>query len=413
MRSASGGSSTGSEVQRMEWLDVLGRIEEGEGRHTELKRGLGDLSAVGKAICAFANTEGGVIILGVDQSGTIVGVKEDSEGVQERLTSFLQTGCSAPVSARVRRHQDPGGWVHWIEVPRQRSYEPLRYSGRVWIRRERSNVEPSPAELQELYNAFGYILTEERAIQAALPSDVDLQAFRTYLRALGLETEAEPQPTTEDDLRNRGVLTEIDGSLHPTLYGVLAFGKEPQQHPQTANFWVECVAYAGSDRAADVVLTGEGKGRIDEQVRRAVGWVRGLSRFESYRGLTREDLPLVPEKVLREAVVNAVAHRDYAVTGSKVLLEVFSDRIDVTSPGLLPNHMTVESVRAGGHPRSRNELMANFLLVMGLMEQRGRGWPIMRRAMREFNGTDAELLQDEGGKFVRVTLRLDGNQQTK
>ena len=68
--------------------------------------------------------------------------------------------------------------------------------------------------------------------------------------------------------------------------------------------------------------------------------------------------------------------------------------------------MTTESVRSGGHPRSRNELMANYLLVMGVMEQRGRGWPVMRRAMEEFNGTDAELLQDAGGKFVRVTLRF-------
>ncbi len=392
----------------MQWLDIRDRIVAGEGPHTEFKRGLGDLSAVAKAICAFANSDGGVVILGVDDAGAVVGVPEDPERVHERLTSLLQSGLSAPVSARCGRHRDAAGWVHWIEVPRQRGYEPLRHRGRVWIRRERSSVEPSPTELQELYNAFGYVLTEERGIQAGSPADIDQQSFRAYLRALGLETDQEPQPQTEDDLRNRGVLTEIDGALHPTLYGVLAFGKEPQRFPQTASFWVECVAYAGNDRATDVVLAGEGKGRLDEQVRRAVGWVRGLGRFETYRGLVREDTPLVPEKALREAVVNAVVHRDYAITGSKVLLEVFSDRLEVTSPGLLPNHMTVESVRAGGHPRSRNELMANYLLVMGLMEQRGRGWPVMRRAMREFNGTDVELMQDEGGKFVRVRLRLEG-----
>lgn len=391
----------------MEWPDILDRIEAGEGRHTEFKRGPGDLKDIGKAICAFANTEGGVIILGVDDAGTLVGVREDAETVQERLTGFLHSGCSTPVSARIWRHEGPGGWVHWIEVPRQRGYEPLRYAGRVWVRRERSSVEPSPTELQELYNAFGYILTEERAIQAASPADIDLQAFRSYLRALGLETDAEPQPTTEDDLRNRGVVTGLGGVLHPTLYGVMAFGKEPQRHPQTASFWIECAAYAGSDRASDVVLVGEGKGRLDEQVRRAVGWVRSLGRLEAYRGLVRTDTPLIPEKALREALVNAVAHRDYAITGSKILLEIFSNRVDVTSPGTLPNHMTVESVRSGGHPRSRNELMANYMLVMGVMEQRGRGWPVMRRAMKEFNGTDAELAQDEGGKFVRVTLRLD------
>ena len=186
----------------MEWLDILERIELDEGRYTEFKRGLGDLSAIGRAICAFANTGGGVIILGVDNSQEIVGVREESEKVQERLTAFLQTGCSAPVSAQSGRHEDPNGWVHWVEVPRQRGFEPLRYDGRVWVRRERSSVEPSPSELLELYNAFGYIMTEERPIQAATPGHIDLQSFREYLRELGLDTEDQPQPDAEDDLRN-------------------------------------------------------------------------------------------------------------------------------------------------------------------------------------------------------------------
>ena len=82
----------------------------------------------------------------------------------------------------------------------------------------------------------------------------------------------------------------------------------------------------------------------------------------------------MPEAALREALVNAVVHRDYVITGSKVLFEVFSQHVDVNSPGPLPNHMSVESVRAGAHPRSRNELMANYMVVKRFMEQRGRGW---------------------------------------
>ena len=395
----------------MEWIDVLGRIAAGESQTTEFKRGLGDLSAVGKAICAFANTEGGVVILGVDDSRTgartIVGVRESAERVQERLTGFLQTGCSAPVSAHGGRHEDPSGWVHWIEVPRQRGFEPLRYDGRVWVRRERSSVESSPVELQELYNAFGYILTEERSIQAGAPAHIDLQRFRSYLHALGLDTEEEPQPDDEDDLRNRGVLTEIGGALHPTLYGILAFGKEPQRYPQTRSFRVECVAYEGDDRASRVLQVADAAGCLDEQVQRAAGWFAGLGRFESYRGLIREDRPLLPPPAIREALVNAVVHRDYAITGSKVLFEVFSRRVDVTSPGALPNHTRVESVRAGAHPRSRNESLANFMLAMGFMEQRGRGWPLMRRIMREFNGVEPELVHDERSRFVRVGFCLD------
>ena len=245
---------------------------------------------------------------------------------------------------------------------------------------------------------------EEQVIPAASIEDIDARAFRSFLRAQGLDTEEEPQPPIADGLRNRRILAEFDGTLRPTLYGLMAFGREPQGHPQTTSFFVQCTAYAGGDRASEVILSGEGKGRLDEQVRRAAGWVRGLGWTERYHGLEREDRPLVPGKALREAVVNAVVHRDYAITGSKVLLEVFRDRIVVTSPGTLPNHMRVENVRSGGNPRSRNELMANAVLVARLMEQRGRGWPVMRQAMREFNGTEPELVQDEGGKFVRVTF---------
>ena len=334
----------------MEWLDVLDRIGTGESERAEFKRELGDLSAVGRAVCAFANTVGGVVILGVTDSQQIVGVREDAERVQVRLTSFLQTGCSSPVLARAGRHEDPKGWVHWLAVPRQRGFEPLSFDGRVWVRRGRNSVEPSAIELQELYNAFGYIFREERTIQTATPEHLDHQVFRAYLQKLGLDTENEPQPEYKDGLRNRGVIAELGGRLHPTLYGVLAFGREPQRYPQTRNFWVECTAYEGDDRASEVLHVAEATGRLDEQVQRAVGWFLGLGRYESHRGLTQDDQHLLLQSAIQEALVNAVVHRDYAITGSKVLLEVYSRHVDVTSPGELPNHMSVESVRAGGHP---------------------------------------------------------------
>ena len=136
-----------SGMRAMDWPAIRARIEAGEGHETEFKRGLGDLSAIGRAVCAFANSDGGVVIIGVSDSGEIAGASADADRVQERLTSFLQTGCSSPVSARLgRREVAGGGWAHWIEVPRQRGFEPMRYSGRVWIRRGRASVEPSASE---------------------------------------------------------------------------------------------------------------------------------------------------------------------------------------------------------------------------------------------------------------------------
>ena len=170
---------------------------------------------------------------------------------------------------------------------------------------------------------------------------------------------------------------------------------------------MQCCSYAGVDQAADVLSAAEGKGRLEDQVHRAMGWFRSLGRRELYRGLYREDIPLVPENALREALVNAVIHRDYAITGSQILLEVFYDRIVVTSPGTLPNHMTVEQARRGGAPRSRNEMMANAMVVRRLMERRGRGWLTMRQAMTRFNGTEPALVNDERNRLVRVTFSLE------
>lgn len=391
----------------MEWLAVLQRIERGEDERTEFKRGLGNLSAIGKALTAFSNGEGGLIVLGVDDAGAIVGVQEDAEQVQERLTSFLQTGCSVPVSARCGRHRDPNGWVHWIEVHRQpRGFEPLHFDARYWVRRGRSSVQPSPTETQTLFNDFGFILTEEQVIRSATVDDIDTAAFRAFLQEQGLDAEEDPQPPLEEDMKNAGLLAMPDDELHPTLYGIMVFGRDPQRHPQMSNLFVQCAAYAGADRASDPISVAEAKGRLVDQIDRALGWCRSLGRQEVYRGILRQDVPLLPERALREALVNAVIHRDYAITGSPVLLEVFSDRIDVTSPGTLPNHMQVESVRFGSHPRSRNESMAHAMVVAGLMEKRGRGWPLMRLTMRDFNGTEPDLVNEERGKFVRVTFHL-------
>lgn len=388
----------------MDLKDLHGSIRSGESERLEFKREARDLRAVGRAVCAFANSSGGLVVIGVDDRGGIVGVDEDPDRLQERLSSFLHTGLSSPVSARCGCLETPAGWVHWIRVPHQRGFEPMRHRGRYWVRRGRSSVEPSPTELQELFNAFGFLMTEEQVIPSAEEHHIDLAAFTAHLRALGLGTDEGPQPSMTDDLRNRGVIGELGGTLRPTLYGMLAFGKHPQQYPQMGNLVVRCGAYLGDDQGTEVISASESRGRLDEQVRRSLEWVRSFGWREEYDGIRRTDIPLIPEDALREALVNAVVHRDYSITGSPVVLDVVRNRVMVTSPGALPNHMTVESVRAGGRPRSRNELMVNAMVAARLMERRGRGWLLMKRAMAGQGLPEPEIENDPVGRFVRVTL---------
>ena len=148
------------------------------------------------------------------------------------------------------------------------------------------------------------VLTETRIVHSATVEDIDCGAVRAYLRAQRLDLDEIPQPAREDDLRNASVVDEFDGILRPTLYGLMTFGRDPQAFPHTLSLFVQCAAYGGADQAAEVLSAGEGKGRLEDQVRRAMGWFRSLGRRESYEGHYRRDTPPVPEPALREALVN-------------------------------------------------------------------------------------------------------------
>ncbi len=390
----------------MDWNEVAARLRQGDDERTEFGRfrSFGEKDWL-ESVAAFANTDGGVVLLGVRDDGTIDGVPMPEHDVHERLTSILHSGRSGPVQARVRSHRAAEGLVFWIEVAAMRGPEPLRHRERVLVRRHRANVAPSGSELMDLYNSFGLVLTEERVVPGTSASDIDPEAYRRFLARRGIDLEAtEPLPLEEELARAEILADNLDGRREATLYGLLCFGREPQRTPLTSRLFVQFSNYGGRDRGAEVLSTGEGRGRIDEQVRRSEDWLKSLGRSERYSGLEREDRWVVPLPALREALVNAVAHRDYALAGDTVLVDVFEDRVEVTSPGALPNHKTPESVRSGGPPRSRNEAMADFMVVSGLMERRGTGFPRMRRAMLAFNGTTPELTVSRDERWVRVTL---------
>jgi len=394
----------------MNWIDLTKRILKGEDAHTEFKSVFGDTVTISKVICAFANGDGGILVFGVNDSGDIVGVKDDPKKVQEKLTKILHNGCGQPVTADSGCELTDDGWVHWVEVqPHHRGYEPFKVNNRYYIRRGRSTVAPSPSELQDLFNVFGLVLTEEQIIPTATVDDIDFEVFFSFLRLQGKKIDEEPQPDVESDLENTFACQKRDQKLRPTLFGLMVFGRYPQNHRHTISHYIQCAAYAGTDQAAEVLSVSEGKGRLDEQVTRSIDWFRSLGRKELYRGLYRTDIPLVPEEALREALVNAVIHRDYAIRGAPILFEIFDDHIDVTSPGALPNHLKVEQVRSGGFPRSRNEMMANAMVVKRLMERRGRGWLLMRNVMRSFNGTEPELIHNKEGRTVRVRFHFDSD----
>lgn len=389
----------------MEWTDVRKRIEAGEGRTVEFKTGF-DTGKIGPAVCAFANTDGGVVILGVGDSGRIVGGARDPDTVHERLTAFLSDGFNFPVTVRCGKHRGPEGWVHWIHVLRQRNPEPMRYRDVAWVRRERSSVRPSPSELQELHNQFGFVMTEEQILRTAAMEDLDEESFRRHLRNQGFGMRRARRPDIVHDYRNFGLVRNLEGHPAPTLFGMLAFGREPQRFPNMNALLVRNTAYATKRRSRDILVAVDARGRLHEQVETTINWARSFGKRETYGDTRRSDQPLLPLDALREAVVNAVIHRDYAITGSPTLVDVFPDRIEITSPGTLPNGMSIGMLRSGGVTRSRNEMMAHHAVSVALMERRGMGWLAIEDAMQEWGGASPRIEENQEGRWVRVTLDL-------
>ena len=389
----------------MEWSEVQCRIKAGEGRTVEFKAGF-DTGKIGPAVCAFANTDGGTVIFGVADSGEILGIARDPDAVHERLTDFLSDAFNFPVTARCGRHRTPEGWVHWIHVLRQRNPEPMQYRDVAWVRRERSSVRPSPSELQELNNFFGFVMTEDQVVRSAEIEDLDEEFFRRYLRKQGFGARRVREPEIVSDYRNFRVVRDVEGRPYPTLFGLLAFGREPQRFPNMPALLVRNTAYETDRRGPRVALATDATGRLDEQVNQTVNWARTFGRREFHGEVRRRDLQVIPVEALREAVVNAVVHRSYAITGSPILVDVFPSRVEITSPGTLPNGMTLDMVRRGGITRTRNETIAHYASSAGLMEHRGMGWLAIEDAMHDFNGTEPQIEEDRETAWVRVTLDL-------
>ncbi len=347
---------------------------------------------------------GWYVIIGVSNEGQITGVAEAPILFAEKLKDILHTGFNFPISAFLKHAQIGQHWLHWIEITKYRGPESITYQKRIYVRRGSASVEPSPHEKQELFNIFGSILKEEQIVPPAGLADINSTKFKDYLSRFQIDVFSDPQPSLENDLLNREVLTRQFGETHATVYGLLCFGFNPQQYLPFAV--VELSVCNGLTRGDDVLFSRTCGGTISDQIDSAVAAFRELYRFENFSALVREDSFLLPLGALREVIANAVVHRDYGITASKILVDIFRDRIEVASPGELPNSLTPEKVLSGGVIRSRNEKIANYLLAMGLVESRGRGIPRVRKLMREFNGTDLELENNRDVRFVRARLHI-------
>jgi ATP-dependent DNA helicase RecG len=266
--------------------------------------------------------------------------------------------------------------------------------GKYLIRVGAQNKPLAPKRLRRLIIERGEISFESLITRHATLDDIDRDKAERYLASLEGLTAA----TTEEALQNRGCLVREDGGYRPTNAGILLFGIQPERFVKSSEIIV--ARYAGREMT-DAFVREDIRGTLPDQIRRAEAFlVSNMKRGVRLVSLEREEQVEYPVKAVREAIVNAVAHRDYSIRGDEIRVFMFSDRIEFYSPGRLPGHVTVDNIVEERF--SRNEVIVQVLADMGFIEHLGYGIDRIIKLMRDY-GLPAPRFQETAGGF-RVIL---------
>ncbi len=354
-----------------------------------------------ETLAALANANGGLALLGVSAKGVVqkevdVTLLRDAATAAGLLTDPPLVLPSAQVLAigedKVVVAQVPAGLPHIYSL-----------QGLYLTRTAAQNRSMTTPELRRLLLERGDAGYETQLVPNATPADLDEQRVLRYLDQVAFS----PTEDIMQALLARGCVAyaeaplgdQLQPVLMPTVAGILLFGRAPQQFIRSAE--IICVRYAGVEMGDEFVRQ-DISGTLAEQIRQAEAFVvSNMRRGMRIQGLTREDSTEYPLPVVREALVNAIVHRDYSVRGEGTRLLMFSDRLEVYSPGRLPGHVTLADLK--DERFSRNEAIVAVLSDMGYIERLGYGIDRMIATMADA-GLPAPEFEETAAGF-RVILQ--------
>ena len=328
-----------------------------------------DIDVLAETIAAFANSEGGTVVLGVD----LLGRPTDSIQADEVEAALGQAVIRTrpPAAVEWQQHNLPGGCVVTLRVPRSPELHALQ-DGRVLIRQRAENRPMGGEAIRHLAAAKSVGDFETSAIPGSSLLDFDRRALDEYLQHRAKRGRRPLNDSLERHLVEIGAMT-ADGEA--TASGLLVFGKRPQIYlPHSGALFVKFYGKEprGRDGQAGYGRRVEIEGPLPRVMERAWSLVWEEMRVEAVvSGLKREELPEYPRFAVREALVNAFCHRDYRLKGRKVEIRMYEDRLEVISPGGLPGYMTLDNLVEEHF--SRNPRLVASLFEWGYIEELGLG----------------------------------------
>lgn len=343
-------------------MSIENLIKRKESRILEFKSKVSDKDNIGKDICAFANTNDGVILVGISDKGKVIGV---GKGDEEKIGDIAHS-CDPPIRPNIKRELADNKEVLVVKVKKDGKVH--SYKNVVYVRVGSSNKPLSMDEVLGLGQKLGKIRFDEQICEGTSLEDVDFDKLEWFKSAYKSLTGKEILTENKKLLENLGCIKE--GEI--TNASILLFGKNPERFiPQNQ---ITIVRYPGDNISDKYVDMKDFYGNLFDLIDGADDYIKEHIQIASMLipgQIPRKEIPQYPLFAVRELIVNAVAHRDYFIHGSRIIIKMFNDRMEYNSPGGFPSDITPNNIIDRQY--SRNPILVKVLNKVKYIEAIGDG----------------------------------------
>ena len=369
----------------------------GEDSRLQFKRDIRNADALAAEMVAFSNSEGGRILIGVTDAGELAGIpREDVGRINQLISNAASQHVRSPISPMTENVAvGKGRIVIVVTVPKGIDKPYFDRNGVIWLKggSDKRRVN-SKEELRRLFQMSDQFYADGLPVKADLEA-LDKLRFRDFLKKF-YNRDIPDRPEALHKLLQNMNLAVDDGRLN--LAGVLLFAEKPEWI--TPQFVLKAVCYPGNEiHVSDYVDTEDFSGPLKKIFDDAMAFVlRNLHKIQAGRGVNAPGVPEIPPLVFEELLVNALVHRDYLVS-APIRLFVFDNRVDIVSPGHLPDSLTVEKIKTG-NSIIRNPILVSYI-AKGLLPYRGLGSGI-KRALDAW--PEIDFIDDRDGCLFTATV---------
>ena len=362
-------------MEAIELIEIAGRGE--DSRH-QFKQDISNPDSLAADVVAFSNCDGGEILIGVNDQGQVVGLSSDDIRRLNQLISNVATNLVHPPISPITENISVGEKLVMVVTVRPGISKPYADNkGAYWMKSgaDKRRVT-SREEIRRMFQNADLVYADEIPVEGASISDISREHFATFFQKRF-------ESSLDLTLDQSGFsITQLLGNLGlargetPNLAGLLTFGRRPQRF--RPDLVVKAVAFVGNSDTGNRYRDSQDlEGCLNELYRGTMSFVlRNLRRVQGDRGINTEGELEIPPSALEEMLVNMLLHRDYFISAPWRVM-IFDNRVEIISPGTLPNSLTVENIR-GGVSVIRNPLIASFATKADELPYRGLGTGIRR-----------------------------------